>query len=100
MSETNTNTNNGSGNTNQNQISGKGGQGQGSPGGRGRCDHSNGCGNNLIAKYSFKKKLKDSSISKLIVTETGHQATQYKKVIDTLHILCADKNYQGIDGVI
>ena len=44
--------------------------------------------------------MKDNPISKLIITETGHWATQYKKIIDTLPVLCADKNYRGIDDVI
>ena len=38
--------------------------------------------------------------SKLTITNTGHRATQYKKVIDTLPVLCIDKNYQGINDVI
>ena len=100
MSQTYTNTNNGSDNTNLNQISRKGGQGQGGPGGRGPGDCSNGCGSNLIAKCSFKGKMKDSRISELTITEIGHQATQYKKIIDNLPIICEDKNYQSIDGVI
>ena len=44
--------------------------------------------------------MKDGPISKLIITKTGHQPTQYKKIIDILSVLCADKNYQGIDDVI
>ena len=44
--------------------------------------------------------MKDSPISKLIITETGHRPTQYKKITDTLPILCADKNYRGLDDVI
>ena len=44
--------------------------------------------------------MKDSLISKLIIIESGHRPTQYKKVIDSLPILCKDKNYQGLDDVI
>ena len=44
--------------------------------------------------------MKDGCISKLTITETGHQATQYKKIILTLPVLCADKNYRGIDDVL
>ena len=85
MSQSNTNTNNGQ---NRIQISGRGGQGQG-PAAEDNC-----CGNNLIAnKYSFKEKMKDGPIFKLRITETRHRPTQYKKVIDTLPVLCADKNY-------
>ena len=101
MSQTNTNTNVGASNTNRNQITGRGGRGRGPNSGSGRGDCRNGCGNNLIAnKYSFEGKMKDGQTSKLIITKTGHWPTQYKKIIDTLPILCADKNYQGIDDVI
>ena len=44
--------------------------------------------------------MKGGSIFKLIITEIGNSPTQYKKVIDTLPILCADKNYQGLNDVI
>ena len=60
-----------------------------------------GCGNNSIAnKYSFKERMKNSLIFKLIINKTGHKPTQYNKVIDTLPVLCADKNYQGLADVI
>ena len=39
-------------------------------------------------------------IFKLLTTKTSHRPTQYKKIIDTLPLLCADKNYQCIDDVI
>ena len=93
MSQTNTNTNNGQ---NRNQNSGRGGRGRGGPGGKCRNDRAI----KLIAKYTFEGKMKDSPISKLLVTETGHRPTQYKKIVDTLPVLCADKNYQGLDDVI
>ena len=44
--------------------------------------------------------MKDGYISKLTITETKHQATQYKKIIDTLPILCADKNYRCSNDVL
>ena len=44
--------------------------------------------------------MKDSLISKLLITKTGHRPVQYKKVMDTLPVLCADKNYQGLDDII
>ena len=44
--------------------------------------------------------MKDGPISKLIITETGNRPTQYKKIINTLPVLCSDKNYQGLDDVI
>ena len=75
MSQTNTNTNNGSCKTNKNQIFGRSGQGQGGSGGRGCDDCVNNRGNSSIAKYSFERKMKDCIISKLTITETGHQAT-------------------------
>ena len=48
-----------------------------------------------LLNIHFKEK-RDSLNSKLIIIEPGHQITKYKKIIDTLPILCADKNYQGI----
>ena len=95
MSQTNTNTSTNNG-QNRNQNSGRGGRGRG-PSGSGCGDRRNGCGNNLIAKYAFEGKMKDGPISKLIITEIGHRLTQYKKIVDTLPVLCADKNYRGID---
>ena len=35
----------------------------------------------------------------MTITETGHRATQYKKIIITLPILCVDKNYRCIEDV-
>ena len=43
--------------------------------------------------------MKDSPISKLTITRTGHWATQYKNVIDTLPVLFPDKNYHRKDLV-
>ena len=54
----------------------------------------------MIAKYAFEEKIKDGPISKFLITKTGHRPTQYKKIVDTLLVLCADKNYQGLDDVI
>ena len=75
MSQINTDTNNCSSNTNWNQISEKVGRSQGVPGGRDRGDCSNGCGKNLIAKYSVKGKMNNGPISKLTITKTGHRPT-------------------------
>ena len=97
MSQTNTNTNNGQ---NRNQISGRGGWGQWTPNGSGRGDCRNGRENNSIKKYSFEGKMKDSPISKLIITKTGHRPSQFKKISDTFSVFCADKNYQGLDEVL
>ena len=93
MSQTNTNTNNGQ---NRNQISRRGGQGQGGPSGSGRGDCRNSRGNNLIAKYSFEGKMKDGPISKLTITKTGHRPTQFKKIIDALPVLCANKTSEAL----
>ena len=96
MSQTNANTNNGQ---NQNQNSGRGGWGRG-PGVRDRGDCCNDRGNNLTAnKYSFEGKMKDGPISKLIITKTGHRPTQYTTIVDTLPVLCANKNFQDLDDV-
>ena len=43
--------------------------------------------------------MKDSPISKLLITKTGYRPTQYKKIVENLHVLCVDKNYQRIDDV-
>ena len=97
MSQTNTNTNNGQ---NRNQIFRRGGRGQRSDS-RGRSDCRNNCGNNSITNNSlFEGIIKDCPISKLIITKTWHKPTQYKKNVDTLPVLCADTNYQGIDDII
>ena len=97
MSKTNTNTNNAH---NGYQISGRGGRGQGAPNGSDRGNCCNGHRNNLIVKYSFEEKTKDGLISKLIITETGHRPSQFKKIIDALPVLCTDKNYQGLNEVL
>mmetsp|Transcript_53708 Transcript_53708/g.58269 ORF Transcript_53708/g.58269 Transcript_53708/m.58269 type:complete len:184 (+) Transcript_53708:125-676(+) len=97
MSQTNTNTNNGQ---NRSQISRRGGRGQGGPSGSGRGNRCNGHRNNLIAKYAFEGKIKDGPISKLTITETGSRPTQFKKITDALPVLCADKNFQGLDEVL
>ena len=44
--------------------------------------------------------MKDSPISKLLITETGHRPIKFKKITDTLPVLCADKNFQSLDEVI
>ena len=68
---------------------------------KGHGDCRNNRRNNLIVnKYSFEGKIKDRPLSKLVITKIGHQPTQYKKIVDTLSVLCADKNYWGIDDVI
>ena len=101
MSQTNTNTTTNTNNgQNRNQNSRRGGQGQGGPSSRSHGDHSNNCGNNLTTKYAFEGKMKDGLISKLIVIKTGHRPTQYKKIIDTLFVLCVDKNYQGLNEAV
>ena len=44
--------------------------------------------------------MKDGFIFKLTITGTGHLATQYKNVLDTLPVLCVDKNYRCINDVL
>ena len=98
MSQTNTNTNTNN-DQNVNQNSGRRGRGQGLSGrGRGSCHNNR--KNNSIKTYAFEGKIKDGPISKLIITKTGHQPTQYKKIVGTLLVLCVDKNYQGLDEVV
>ena len=77
MFQTSTNTNNGSCNTIKNQSPEKVDRpNQEGPGGRDHGVCGNNCRNNSIAKYLFEGKMKDGRISKLTITETGHQATQ------------------------
>ena len=97
MSQTKIKTNN---DQNLNQNSGRGRRGQG-PSGSCRSNCCNGRGNNFVAnKYVFKGKMKDSPISKLLITKTGHIPIQFKKIVNTLPVLCADKNFWGLDEVI
>ena len=44
--------------------------------------------------------MKDSLISKLLITKTRHSPTQFKTITDTLPVLCADKNFQGLNEVL
>ena len=75
-------------------------RGRGPPNGSGRGDRRNDRGNKLIAKYSFKGKIKDGPISKLTITETGHRPSQFKKIYNALPVFYADKNYGGLDEVL
>ena len=97
MSQTNTHTNN---SKNRHQNPGRGGQDQGPNSGSGRGDRRNDRGIKSIVRYSFKGKMKDSPISKLTITETGHRPSQFKKLYDALPVFYADKNYAGLDEVL
>ena len=44
--------------------------------------------------------MKDGPISKLTITKTGHRPSQFKKISDVLPVLCADKNFQGLNEVL
>ena len=44
--------------------------------------------------------MKDGPISKLTITKTGYRPSQFKKISDTLPLLCADKNFQDLDEVL
>ena len=44
--------------------------------------------------------MKGGYLSKFTITKSGHQATQFKNIINTLHVLCADKNYRYIDDIL
>ena len=48
----------------------------------------------------LKDTMKDGPISKLLITKTGHRTTQYKKIADTLSVICVDKNFRGLDEAI
>ena len=97
MSQNNTLTNNGQ---NRYQNSRRDGQGGGPNSGSGRGDHHNDCKNKLIAKYSFKGKMKDGPIFELTITKTGHRPSQFKKIYDALPVFCTDKNYGGLNEVL
>ena len=44
--------------------------------------------------------MKESPISKLTITKTGHRPSQFRKLCDALPVFCADKNYGGLDEVL
>ena len=44
--------------------------------------------------------MKDSPISELTITETGHRPFQFKKLWDVLPVFYADKKYGGLDEVL
>ena len=44
--------------------------------------------------------MKEGTISKLTITETGHRPSQFKKIRNALPVFCADKNYGGLDEVL
>ena len=44
--------------------------------------------------------MKDGCLSKLTITESTHQATQYKTVIDALSVFCVDKGYRSLDNTV
>ena len=98
MSQTNTNT--GAGNTNRNQNAARGRRAWGGSGGQGLGGSTSGRENSSIAKYSFKRKMKDGCLSKLTITDGSNRATWQKKIVDTLPLFCADKEYQFVGGII
>ena len=98
MSQTNINTR--SGNINRNQHARKCGQGQGCSGGRGPGSCGGDRGNSTTAKSSFEGKMKGGCLHKLTITECTHQATQYKKLIDALPVLCTDKGFRFVNDII
>ena len=44
--------------------------------------------------------MKDGPFSKLTFTKTGHRPSQFRKIINSLPVFCADKNYQGLNEVL
>ena len=52
-----------------------------------------------IAKICIRREMKDGPIFKLSIIETGHRPTQFKKITESLPVLCVDKNFQGLDEV-
>ena len=51
-------------------------------------------------KICIWRENKNSPISKLLITETGHRPTQFKKINHTLPVLCADKYFRGLNEVL
>lgn len=98
MSQTN-NTNTGDGN-NRNNNAGRGGWGQGGSGGPGCGGRGNDRGNNTIARDLLEGKMKEGPLFKLTITKGGQRTTQYKKIIDALPVLCADKGFRYVDEII
>ena len=43
--------------------------------------------------------MKDGPISKVTITKTGNKPSQFKKISDALPVLCADKNFWGLNAV-
>ena len=44
--------------------------------------------------------MKEGPIFKLTIIKTRHRPTQFKKITDALSVLCADKNFRGLDEVL
>ena len=44
--------------------------------------------------------MEDDCLSKLLITKSGHRATQYKNILDALSSFYNDKNYKYIDDII
>ena len=44
--------------------------------------------------------MKEGHLFKLTITKGGQQTTQYKKIIDALPILCADKGFRFVGEII
>ena len=44
--------------------------------------------------------MKEGPLFKLTITEGGQQTTQYKKMIDDLPVLCADKGFRYVGKII
>ena len=53
-----------------------------------------------VVDYAFEGNMKNGPISELLVTKTGHRPTQFKKITDTLPVLCTDKNFQSLNEVL
>ena len=98
MSQTN-NTNTGTGNNNRNNNV-RSGRSRGGSSGRGCSGRGNDRGNNTIARYSFEGKMKEGPLFKLTITKGGQRTTQYKKIIDALPVLCADKGFRYVGEII
>ena len=100
MSQTNTNTNTGASNTIRNQITRRGGRTKEALAVEAVAVAEAIAETTQSLNIFFEGKMKDGCISKLTITKTGHRATQYKKIIDILPILSADKNFRYIHDIL
>ena len=53
-----------------------------------------------MPNHRLKVKFQDGYFNKLTIYEYSNQATQLKKINNTLPVLCADKGYRHLENII